>query len=44
MGRELNRLEIRQRGLKAKIRQWVEEDGLDDDVWQKGWKDIEMFE
>jgi hypothetical protein len=44
LGRELNRIETSNREWRATLRQWLEEDGLDDEVWQKGWKDIEMFE
>lgn len=44
LGRELRRMEARSRALRAKLRIWIEEDGLDDVVWQKGWKDVEMFE
>lgn len=44
LGRELNRFETVNREMQATLRQWIEEDGLDDVVWQKGWKDVEMFE
>ncbi|UZJ57254.1 hypothetical protein CBS101457_006574 [Exobasidium rhododendri] len=44
LGRELNRIETNSREWRATLRQWLEEDGLDDEVWQKGWKDFEMFE
>lgn len=44
IGRELNRMETKNRELQACLRQWYEEDGLDDRVWEKGWLDIEMFE
>ena len=44
LGRELNRIETVNREMQATLRQWIEEDGLDDVVWQKGWKDVEMFE
>ncbi|PWN47631.1 hypothetical protein IE53DRAFT_390242 [Violaceomyces palustris] len=26
------------------VREWVERDRLDDEVWEKGWRDVEMFE
>lgn len=44
LGRELNRMEASSRELQASVRQWIEEDGLDDKIWQKGWRDVEMFE
>jgi hypothetical protein len=44
LGRELNRIERSGAELQAIIRQWIEEDCLDDEIWQKGWKDVEMFE
>ncbi|GAC97550.1 hypothetical protein PHSY_005136 [Pseudozyma hubeiensis SY62] len=27
-----------------KVREWVEQDRLDDFVWEKGWRNVEMFE
>ncbi|EPQ27380.1 uncharacterized protein PFL1_04919 [Pseudozyma flocculosa PF-1] len=27
-----------------RLREWVEQDRLDDDVWEKGWRNVEMFE
>jgi hypothetical protein len=44
LGRELNRMERSGLELQAIMRQWIEEDGLEDEVWLKGWKNVEMFE
>lgn len=44
LGRELTRLEMKNREMLASLRQMYEEDGLDDTVWEKGWRDIEMFQ
>ncbi|KAN0065597.1 hypothetical protein ACQY0O_000720 [Thecaphora frezii] len=27
-----------------RMREWIEEDRLDDHVWEKGWRNVEMFE
>lgn len=44
LGRELNKMERMNREQQAKLSQWYDEDGLDDQVWQKGWRDVEMYQ
>ena len=37
---------VRKRGreLSHRLRSWLELDRLDDTIWEKGWRDVEMFE
>lgn len=42
--RELERWEKRSREMRRRAQQWIDEDRLDDEVWEKGWRDVEMFE
>jgi hypothetical protein len=44
LGRTLYQLEVKNREQMAALRQWYEEDGLDDTVWEKGWRDVEMYQ
>ena len=27
-----------------KVREWIEQDRLDDHVWERGWRNVEVFE
>lgn len=44
LGRELSRMETKNREFLAMLRQLYEEDGLDDSIWERGWRDVEMYQ
>lgn len=43
-GREGEMLRRKKKELMAKARELVEQDRLDDVVWERGWRNVEMFE
>jgi hypothetical protein len=42
--RWMESMEERSREIKAKLEVWMQEDRLDDAVWTRGWREVEMFE
>ncbi|CEH18490.1 Peroxin/Dysferlin domain [Ceraceosorus bombacis] len=42
--RQLKKMEKRNREMMRRLQIWYDEDRLDDEVWERGWRDVEMFE
>lgn len=42
--RHLKKMEKRNREMMRRLQIWYDEDRLDDEVWERGWRDVEMFE
>lgn len=43
-GQEGRRLRSGQRRMVAQLHEWMRMDSLPDEVWEKGWKDVEVYE